>query len=343
MGGVLPGLSLLDSNRILWRDASMKNIIRFLFGLVVIWGCSVLVVSAGPVQARSAGIAIVVNEGAVSFSELNERIHLTMVSSGLPNTGDIREKLLPQVVDSLIEEQIKMQEAERLGITVGQEDIDRGFSMIAQQNNFTPDQFMAALRQSGIKMGTMYDQIRSEIAWSKVVQAELRPKVSVTDTDVENVLKRLKSSVGETEYLLAEIFLPVEDPQKEQSVRQLAARLSQQLRSGKAPFFKVAQQFSKAAGAANGGDMGWVQAAYLPERIVQALSKLPKNSLSEPVRSLNGYHILFLRDVRTLSEDTIPSRDQIRGNLGTERLDRLQRRYFLDLKAAAFIESRVDS
>ena len=115
------------------------------------------------------------------------------------------------------------------------------------------------------------------------------------------------------------------------------------MRSGKAPFFRVAQEFSKAAGATNGGVLGWVQQDHLNERVGKALLSMEKNSVSAPVRSASGYHILFLRDVRLISEDTIPDDQQMMTILGNERLERAQRRYYLDLKAAAFIENRLGS
>ncbi len=291
--------------------------------------------------ARTERIAVVVNEEAISISDVSDRMKLIVSSSNLPNSEEIRTKLTPQVIASLVDERIKMQEAGRLGITVDKIEIDQGFADLAGQNNLSAERFAGMLRGGGINILTIERQIESQIAWSKVIQQRLRPQVQVSDTDIDDVLERLRSSIGKAEYLLAEIYLPVEEPGRENDTKQLAERLVRQIKSGQAPFFKIAQQFSKAAGATQGGNLGWIQQGQLPEELDVTLPSMRKDEVSRVIRSLTGYHILYLRGKRTITEETIPTREQITNNLGVERLERLQRRHLLDLKAAAFIESRV--
>lgn len=293
-------------------------------------------------ETRSEAIAAVVNEEAITMSDVEDRMNLIIASSGLPNTKEIKSKLAGQVIGGLIEERIKLQEATRLGIDIKQEDIDAGFADIAKQNNFKPEQFAGMLAQAGINIGTLQNQIEAQIAWLRLVQQELRPRIAVSDKDVDDTLARLKANAGKTEYLVAEIFLPVDDPKAEGDTHQLAARLVSEITSGKAPFSKVAQQFSKAPGADQGGDLGWVQQGQLPQELENAVKTMAPGTFSPPVRSLSGYHILSLREVRTISATTMPSREQVVTNIGTQRLEREQRRYYLDLKSASFIENRVE-
>lgn len=293
--------------------------------------------------ARTERIVAVVNEDVISASDLDDRIKLIILSSNLPNNEDTRERLTGQVLDSLIDEQIRLQEAERLEIEITEEEIDQGFAKIASQNDILPEEFKKMLEARGINLGTMRRQIASQLAWSKVVQSEMRPKVIITPNDVENVQERWENSIGSHEYRVAEIFLPVEDPQKETNTRQLAERLVSQINSGKAPFSKLAQQFSKSAGAAQGGDLGWVHEGQLAEELENAIKQMNEGTISSPIRSLSGYHILLLLKKRLITEENIPGSDRITSQIGLERLDRLQKRYFLDLKASAFIENRIES
>lgn len=311
---------------------------RILFFLLL--SVLTLIPFAAP-RAQSETIAAVVNEDVISQSDVNDRMRMIILSSGLPDSPEIREKLKPQVLSSLIEEQLKLQEATRLEIAVTPEEIDGGFAQIAAQNKIPLDDFKKMVLQSGINPATMQRQIKSQIAWSKVIQAKMRPKVTITDNDIDEVVQRLEGAQGATEYLLAEIALPVDNPEQENEVHQLADKLSRDIRAGQASFMKVAQQFSQAAGAAQGGDLGWVQASQLSPDIADALKGANKGDITPPIRSLTGYHILFVRDVRTITKDSIPARDQILNSLGVERLDRMQRRYLMDLKNAAFIETRA--
>ena len=293
------------------------------------------------VLARSEGIAVVVNDGIVSISDLNDRVRLVMVSSGLANTPDIIERVSFQVLNALIEEQIKLQEAARLEIDVTPDDIASGFTLIAGQNKMAPEQFRDILLRSGINISTMERQIQAQVAWTKIVQSEIRPRITISDSDVDDMLNRISQNEGQTEYLVAQIALPVETPEDDRDIKNLADKLVREIRTGKAPFYKLAQQFSKAPGAAQGGDMGWIGVGQLDKELDGVLKAMDTDTVSVPVRTLEGYSILYLRDKRQMTSDNLPSRDQVITTLGMERLERLQKRYYQDLKAAAFIERRV--
>jgi peptidyl-prolyl cis-trans isomerase SurA len=292
-------------------------------------------------DTRTERIAAVVNEDAVSWSDVAARMKLIMVSSRMPDSNEIKKKLRPQIVNILIDERIKLQEADRLGIEISEQDIDQGFSTIAAKNKLSAQQFEEVLEREGVPTRTIRDQIRSQIAWGQVVQRRVRPKVRVTDTDIEAMRERFVANTGKMEYLVSEIFLPVENPKQEDDVKQLAERLVQQLEEGETPFESLAVQFSQSSAAANGGDLGWVQEGRLQDEVDGLLSRMGEGEFGDPVRSLSGYHIVLLRKKRMISEDNIPSEDDIGVQLGMEQLERLQRRYLLDLRASSFVENRV--
>lgn len=296
-----------------------------------------------PAHADAQQIVAVVNEDAITQKDLDDRMKLIMASSGMPNTADIRRKLAPQVMNTLIEEQIMLQEARKLNIAVKPDEVEKGFASLAKQNKLTADQFKSMLKKGGISTVTLQNQIEAHLSWSLVVQQRLSPRVSITERDVDDALSRMTKNVGRSEYLLAEIFLPVDDAKSEGKVRQLASSMSAEIRAGRASFYKLAQQFSKSAGSANGGDLGWVQDEQVANELADSLKDMKANQVSDPIRSPNGYHILFLRETRQLAAENLPNRDKVFTMLGLERLDRMQRGYMLDLKASAFIENRVGS
>lgn len=297
-------------------------------------------------EARAAGaemIAVVVNDGAITQSDVEDRYKLIAISSGLPNNEVTRARLIPQIVGSLIDEEIRLQEAKKVGISITDTEISEGFKQIAGQNKFTAEQFREVLKRSGINVKTMERQIRSQVAWGKVVQAKIRPQISVSDSDVDSRLSIISSSKGKNENLLAEIFIPVDDTNTEIKAQQLAAQLAQDIQAGKVPFSKVAQQFSQSPGSAQGGNLGWVQEGQLAPELDQAIAAVPVGKITPPVRSLSGYHILLVRERRVLSDENMPSREQVMNSLGQERLERQARRYLMDLKSAAFVDNRLKS
>ena len=290
--------------------------------------------------AQAGRIAAVVNEDVITESDFNSRMKMILVSSGLPDTADIRLKLRGQVMGTLIDEQLMFQEAGRLDLKAEPQEIQKGFALLAAQNKFEPAQFKAALIKSGIAFSTMERQISAQIVWTKVVQKKIHPRLSVSESDVDDYLARLAANVGKTEYLASEIFLPVESRKDDAQVRQLAQNIVEDLRLRGAPFAQIAQQLSKAAGAQNGGSLGWVQEDQLAREMRGVLQSLEKGQVSDPVRSPQGYHIMWLRDMREIAEATLPTREAVHNMLLTQRAERMQRRHLLDLKSAAFIEDR---
>lgn len=294
-----------------------------------------------PLNARTQQIAAVVNEDAISVRDLEKRMRLVVASSGLPNTAEIRQRLMPQVLNGLINEALMLQEASRIGVIIDEKAVDQGFAAIAGQNKLQPDQFASMLKRGGVDVSTLRHQVRAQLAWKEFVQSRLSSRVIVSERDIDDAYERIVSKVGTTEYLTAEIFLPASDQKSVRDARNLAQRLVREIKSGKASFFKLAQQFSKSAGSVNGGDNGWLNESQMNPDLLAGVQKLKKNQVTEPIKTSAGYHILFLREQRKVSEDSLPSRDQIGYMLGSQRLERVQRRHLEDLKSSSFLDIRV--
>ncbi|MGE4351400.1 MAG: SurA N-terminal domain-containing protein, partial [Bdellovibrionales bacterium] len=85
-------------------------------------------------QDLSEGIVAVVNDSIISTSDMQDRISLAALSAGLPDRPDVRKKLFPQVLRSLIDEQIQLQEGKKEGISISPEEIDQAMKRLAADN-----------------------------------------------------------------------------------------------------------------------------------------------------------------------------------------------------------------
>lgn len=258
--------------------------------------------SAAPVASTTLGarIVAVVNDNIISSSDLNARIGMALMASGLPDTPDVRARLVPQLLRQMIDEQLQLQEAKKNDVNISQDEIDKALSRIADDNHIPGGDMKAFLGAHGISSDTLIQQIRASLAWNKVIQRELRPRVDIGDDEIEAVAERTRANAGKDEFLTAEIFLSVDNPKDEEQVKSFATNLVQQIRQG-GSFGAIARQFSQSASAASGGDIGWIQDGQLANELNRTLEAMPPNSISDPVRAASGYYILGLREKRTIT------------------------------------------
>ena len=316
----------------------MKNLFIITAVLVIL---AFLVMPFQAMASKTFEIAATVNKDAISQADVQDRMALFFASSGMRPTEENMVKAKTQVLDILIQEQLKIQEATRLNQEVSEEEIQEGFANLAKQNNLEAQQFEQALQQQGIPKSTMLRQIQAQISWTKVVATLLRPQINVSETDISVKMDQMKSRVGKQEYLTSEIFLPVKSDEDEVKMKQLAEKLIEEIKMRGAPFGLVASQFSQSASAGNGGEMGWISEGELPKELDLVLRNLGEKQISPPIRGLSGYHIMAIKEKRTKTMDMMPPEDEVLNQIGLERLDRLQKRHISDLEAAAFIKRRL--
>ncbi|MEM8589535.1 MAG: peptidylprolyl isomerase [Pseudomonadota bacterium] len=266
--------------------------------LVIIFG--ILALSTTMAQAQVERIAAVVNDDVITTSDLRNRLALSLVASGLQPTPENQQRLAPQILRSLIDERLQMQEALRLGVTVQQQQIEQAIVTIARRNGLAPAEFLGRLQRSGVPTTTLEEQLETQIAWRSVVRNTLLPTVQVGDGEVDDMARRMDATTGLREYLVSEIFLGIDSPDREAEIRQFADQLVSQLRRG-GNFPAVAAQFSQGVGAAQGGDIGWVLEGQLAPEIDATLVQMSPGQVSDPIHTLSGYHIIGLREARTAS------------------------------------------
>ena len=269
-----------------------------MFALVrnVLGAClaAALAAGAGAAWAQgSLGIAAVVNDDIVSAYDLQARISLVIASSGLENRPRIRRRLARQVLRSLVEERLKLQEARRLGVSVTKADIDQALEQLAQSNRVPLSDLDRLFARQGVRKDDLIDKIEADVAWIKVVNRSVRASLNIDQKALDQFLRQLAAEEGKTEYRVSEIFLPVDSQAEDGDVRQLAVGLLQQIDAG-ANFNALAQSFSQRASAPVSGDLGWIKEGTLDDALDAMLARLEPGQTSPPVRTVSGYHILHL-------------------------------------------------
>jgi peptidyl-prolyl cis-trans isomerase SurA len=262
-----------------------------------------LAAATGPAtlpRAQEQRIAAVVNDDIVSTYDIESRISLTMLSTGAPNTPENRQRMRPQVLRQIIDERIQLQEAKRLGVTIPRSEIDTALKRLETANRLPPGGLDQIFKQAGVPRSAMERQIEAGMAWQRLTLGRLRSQIEVSREEVDEVVAKYTTGEPVTEYLLSEIFVPIDNPDQEDDVRRNVDELVARLNSGAIPFPAAAQQFSQAASAVEGGDIGWVERGQYDPEIEEVIAKTETGRITTPIRTPAGFYVYGVRDKRTL-------------------------------------------
>jgi peptidyl-prolyl cis-trans isomerase SurA len=243
---------------------------------------------------NSDGVAAIVNDQIVSEYDLRQRLALVISTSGMQPTAATVSKLHPQVLEQLKTEKLELEEAQRKNITVSPTEVDKEIDGIVKDNHLTLDQLKGILAKDKVAFETLRAQIAVQLAWQKAIEDEYGDRINITDADVTEELARISEGKDKPHFLVAEIFLAIDNPDQEEKVRKAADDLESQIQNG-APFQSIARQFSQSPTAAVGGDIGWVHEGQLADELNDALKKLAIGGISPPIRGAGGYYILLMR------------------------------------------------
>jgi len=267
-------------------------------GLIFALPLLAILATGGAAAQDSLRIAAVVNDQIISVYDLNMRLSLAMAFAGLPDSVENRQRLAPQVLRTLIDDELKRQEAARQKLSVTESEIQKAIRRLEKMNNVKEGELDSLLSRRNIEKKTLTRQIEAEMLWGRLVGSSFSRSVQVSDEEIDEVLAEIERNKGKPEYLVSEIFLPVDRSANEAEVLALANRLVEQIKEG-ANFPALARNFSKSATADHGGDLGWNVHGQLGPYLDVAIVNLQPGQTSAPIRAADGFYILRLRDRRT--------------------------------------------
>jgi peptidyl-prolyl cis-trans isomerase SurA len=200
-------------------------------------------------------------------------------------------------MERLIIEQLQLQEAASLRITVDDLTLDRALESIAKRNNLTLAQFRDALARDGYTFKTFRNNIRNEMLISRLRKARVNDRITITQREVDEFLQAETNQTDtDRKYRLRHILLGVPDaasPETIQSIREKANALNEELRAG-ANFMQKAITLSDGQQALEGGDLGWRKIGQVPTLFVAEVRSMQVGDIAGPIQSPAGFHFIKL-------------------------------------------------
>jgi peptidyl-prolyl cis-trans isomerase SurA len=263
---------------------------------------SALLAAPLAVAQETNRIVAVVNGDIVTSADVDGRRRLFALNAGLASSQPVLDRLAPQVTRLLVDERLRLQEVQRRRVAVTDADVANAIADLERRNGLPPGGLVAQLRRAGVEPRILFDQIRVQIGWGRLIRGLLGPQAQPGEAEVNDYIAAQRARAGQPEFLVSEIFVPVDDPGEEAAVRRFVEDVVGQLRAG-TPFPLAATQFSQSQTALAGGDLGWIGPEALDPAVTRIVTQMPPGAISNPIRVPGGFQIVALRQRREVGRD----------------------------------------
>ena len=254
-------------------------------------------------------IIVIVDNNIITQIELDDRVklisqQLEQQGSRLPPLATLRK----QVLERLIVEKLQLEMANKTGIRVNDEMVNKVVANIARENRLTMEQFRAVLKRDGFEFSDFRENIRREVTISRLRKMRVENKVNISEQEIDNYLNQtLKDQSAGDEYHLNHILIATPEaanPQQIEDAKVKAEQIFAELEKGD-DFNQKAIAVSNDELALKGGDLGWRKTAQLPTLFISVVAKMNINEIKGPLRSASGFHIIKLIEKRSNSQKHI--------------------------------------
>ncbi|MDP9267711.1 MAG: SurA N-terminal domain-containing protein [Acidobacteriota bacterium] len=320
-----------------------QNFRRRVLAVAGTLGLALLLFLAGCDKKQNAGdVMAEVNGKKILRSEVEKYYANQTAGSPQQPAGEQAQSLRLSILRELIDNEIMMQRAEKLGLLATDEETESKFNEI--KSPYTQADFDKRLKDRNITVDDFKRDLRRSLTIDKVLNKEIKSKINISDADVQSYYNAHKAEFNlvEPQYHLQQIVVTYHaDPrvrnlknskaQSEAEAKRKIQEIMNRLESGE-DFATVAMNWSEdPQTTSNGGDMGFVQESALkanPDVITRnAVLSLKPGGISNVLsatdantRQQYGYRIVRLESKepagqRELSDPRVLQaiREQLRG------------------------------
>ena len=237
--------------------------------------CAALGILAGCQSSKgNDGVAAKVNGYKITRTEVDKYYSNQTAGSPQQPSGEQASSLRMSILRELIDNEILMQRAAKLGLLATDEDVERKLNEIKAP--YTQEQFNKKLQEKQITLDDFKRDLRRSLTVDKVLNKEVTSKINISDQDIADYYNSHKAEFNliEPQYHIGQIFVtPQPNPQvhnlkgdkaqNEAEARKKIQMISNRLDSGE-DFGTLAMNFSEdPETSANGGDLGFAPESSL--------------------------------------------------------------------------------
>jgi peptidyl-prolyl cis-trans isomerase SurA len=277
--------------------------------------------------------------------------------------GEQATSLRLSILRELVDNEILMRRAEKLGLLATDDEVERKLNEI--KSPYTKEEFDARMKAKKLTLDDFKRDLRRSLTVDKVLNKEVTSKINVSDQDISNYYNAHKSEFNlvEPQYHLAQIFVTTapnpqvhnlknDKAQNEADARKKIQMIVNRLDSGD-DFGTLAMNYSEdTETSGNGGDLGFTPESSLKNTdpvTRDAVTKLKPGQYSPVIIVINPMtkQLVGFRIVKLIAKETAGQRElsdprvqeAIRSQLRDRREQLLKAAYYEVLRDQAKVEN----
>jgi peptidyl-prolyl cis-trans isomerase SurA len=307
------------------------------------------------------GVMATVNGRKVLRTEVDKYYNNQTAEAPQKPTEEQADTLRLNILKELIDNEILMQRAEKLGLLATDDEVNSKLAEIKAP--FSQQDFDKRLADRKITLADFKADLRRSITVEKVLNKEVTSKINVTDEDITAYYEQHKAEFNliEPQFHLAQILVTTQPnpqarnvankAQNDAEARKKIQMIENRLDSGE-DFASVAMNFSEQSETSqNGGDLGFIPESSLKSDKIayESIGKLKPGQYTTVmvVADPNSHQVFGYRVVRLISKESAGQRElkdprvqqAIREQLRDRREQLLKAAYYEVIRDEAKVEN----
>ncbi|WP_434926925.1 peptidylprolyl isomerase SurA [Shewanella sp. HL-SH8] len=254
-------------------------------------------------------VAVQLNDGIILESEISNMITTVSANAKASNqTLPSDEALRTQIIDRLISTRLQLQTAERIGLSIGDLQLDQTIENIAKEQKITVNQMQQQLESEGMSFSQYREQLREEITLGEIQRIQVQRRIQVSPQEINSLVKLIEEQgLKDVEFQVGHILIEIpNDPTSEQL--ELSSRRAdivlKRLNEGD-DFRSTAIASSSGPKALEGGIWEFMNINEMPTLFAEVVVDAKKGDILGPIKSGSGFHIIKVMDTRGLQTQEI--------------------------------------
>jgi peptidyl-prolyl cis-trans isomerase SurA len=253
-----------------------------------------------------------------------------------------RQSVMPgirkEALEELIDERLKLQEAKKLNVVVGDDDVEKIMASIAEKNKMTAPEFAAHLKKMGADPAVMRQRFKANMSWQEVIRRKFGAQIAVNDRDVDRIVANSPGTNGDgIELQVQRIVLPIPAGVDQKIMAQrMAEGDSLAQRGGGCP--QMSANATTVAGA-RFDNLGGRLPSAIPEPTRSLLLAAKDGEVLPPTVGAEGVEIWAVCGRKTVAAD-LERRQTVQAELRQKEFEVMAKKHLKDLRQDAAIEYR---